>query len=205
MLGLFRTPSYSLVTVLIPGLIFIFIGASVGRDQQSANFVMASFAIFASLGAAFFQFGVGIANERKSPWEHFARVLPVSALARFGGNVLTAMVFTVAAVGILIVIALMITDAGMSARAWIRMLIVIFAGTIPMALFGIAIGYWAPVKAALPIANLFYLGLSFGGGLFIPPQSMPDFLAKISMVMPTRHIAELAWASVAEAPWPVES
>jgi hypothetical protein len=34
---------------------------------------------------------------------------------------------------------------------------------------------------------------------------MPDFLAKISMVMPTRHIAELAWASVAEAPWPVES
>ena len=30
---------------------------------------------------------------------------------------------------------------------------------------------------------------------------MPDFLNEISRALPTRHIAELAWASVLDLPW----
>jgi hypothetical protein len=67
----------------------------------------------------------------------------------------------------------------------------VLGGAIPMALFGIAIGYWAPSTAALPVANIFYLALSFGGGLFVPPRSMPGFLDAFSRVLPTRHIGEL--------------
>ena len=54
MVALIRTPAYSLVTVLIPGVVFLFIGPSVGESREAANIVMASFAIFAALGVAFF-------------------------------------------------------------------------------------------------------------------------------------------------------
>jgi ABC-2 type transport system permease protein len=204
MVGLIRTPAYSLVTVMIPGVVFLFIGLSVGDSQEAANIVMASFAIFAALGVAFFQFGVGIANERESPWEQFAHVLPVSPGTRFAGNVLAAVTFAIVAVGVLIVVALILTDAAMPMGSWLRLLVAVFLGAVPMALLGIAIGYWSPPKAALPIANILYLALSFGGGLFIRPSSMPDFLDSISKVLPTRQIGELAWAAVLGQPWTVQ-
>jgi len=201
MVALIRTPAYSLVTVLIPGVVFLFIGPSVGESREAANIVMASFAIFAALGVAFFQFGVGIANDRESPWEHFAHVLPVSPGTRFAANVLAAVVFAVVAVCVLIAVALVLTDVAMPLVSWVRLLIAVFLGGVPMALLGIAIGYWSPPKAALPIANILYLALSFGGGLFITPSSMPPFLDSISQVLPTRQIGELAWAAVLGQSW----
>jgi len=204
MVGLIRTPAYSLVTVLIPGVVFIFIGTSVGDSREAANIVIASFAIFAALGVAFFQFGVGIANDRESPWEQFAHVLPVSPGARFAANVLSAVSFAVVAVGVLIVVAIILTDAAMPAGSWARLLVAVFLGAVPMALLGIAIGYWSPPKAALPIANILYLALSFGGGLFIRPTSMPAFLDAISGVLPTRQVGELAWAAVQGQAWSIE-
>lgn len=201
MTGLIRTPAYSLVTVLIPGVVFVFIGTSVAETRDSANLVMASFAIFAALGVTFFQFGVGIAVERESPWEQFAHVLPVSPGTRFAATILAGLTFAVVAVAILIGVALAVTDVGMQAVSWGRLAVAVFAGAVPMGLFGIAIGYWSSPKAALPIANIFHLALAFGGGLFIPPQSMPPFLDSISTVLPTRQIGELAWAAVLGAPW----
>ena len=149
----------------------------------------------------FFQFGVGIANDRESPWEHFAHVLPVSPGTRFAANVLAAVVFAVVAVCVLIAVALVLTDVAMPLVSWVRLLIAVFLGGVPMALLGIAIGYWSPPKAALPIANILYLALSFGGGLFITPSSMPPFLDSISQVLPTRQIGELAWAAVLGQSW----
>lgn len=204
MIGLIRTPAYSLVTMLIPGVVFIFIGTSVADTRDGANIVMASFAIFAALGVTFFQFGVGIAAERESPWEKFAHVLPVSPGTRFAATLLSGLTFAVAAVAVLIAVALAITDVGMPVASWGRLAVAVFVGAIPMGLFGIAIGYWSSPKAALPIANIFHLAFAFGGGLFIPPQSMPTLLDSISNVLPTRQIGELAWASVLGAPWTVE-
>ena len=204
MIGLIRTPAYSLVTVLIPGVVFLFIGSSVGDSREAANIVMASFAIFAALGVAFFQFGVGIANDRESPWEQFAHVLPVSPSTRFAANVLAAVSFAIVAAGVLIVVALVLTDAAMPLVSWLRLLVAVFLGAVPMALLGITIGYWSSPKAALPIANILHLALSFGGGLFIRPSSMPPFLDAISGVLPTRQTGELAWAAVLGQSWSAE-
>ena len=205
MLALVRTPAYSSLTVFTPSIIFIFVGLSVIDSRQTANFLLGSYSIFAALGVAFFQFGVGIANERESPWEQFAHVLPVSPVTRFVAAILAAIVFAAVAIAILIGVALFATDAGMPPSAWVRMLASIFLGAVPMAFLGIAIGYSLPPKAALPAANILHLALAFAGGLFIPPQSMPDFMDNISRVLPTRHIGELTWAAVSGDSWPVES
>ena len=204
MLGLIRTPAYSLVTVLVPSIVFLFIGLSFAETREVANLILGSFCIFAALGVAFFQFGVGIANERESPWEQFAHVLPVSTATRFIATVLAALIFVAVAVGILIVLALLTTDVGMPPGAWARMLASVLLGAVPMALLGIAIGYWSTPKAALPVANILYMVLAFAGGLFIRPESMPDFLDGFSRVLPVRHIAELTWAAILGYPWPTK-
>ena len=65
---------------------------------------------------------------------------------------------------------------GIGVVAWLRLCVVLLGGSVPLALLGIAIGYWVPHRAALPVANVAYLVLAFGGGLFIPPQLFPEVL-----------------------------
>ena len=56
-------------------------------------------------------------------------------------------------------------------------------------------------RAALPVANVIYPGLAFGGGLFVSPELFPGLLDAFSRCLVTRHVAEPAWASVLGAPW----
>ena len=66
----------------------------------------------------------------------------------------------------------------------------LLAGTVPFAFLGIALGYWAPAKGALPIANLLYLVLAYAGGLWIRPSGLPGAVAAVSRFLPTRALSD---------------
>ena len=201
LVGLMRTPSYSLITIILPGMLFLFLGGTLADTRIEANAMLAGFCVFATLGVAFFQFGVGIAIERESPWEQYARVLPVHPGIRLASTILSSLVFVALSVGLLIAVAVLSTEAQMDAVSWMRMLIAVLIGAIPMAALGVAIGYWANFKTALPIANLLNLLLAFLGGIFLRPELMPDLLDRISLITPVRHICELSWAGALGLPW----
>jgi ABC-2 type transport system permease protein len=185
---LVRYPAYIVPTLLFPTAFFlIFVAPSTDRY---ATVKMAAFAGFAAIGVAFFQFGVGIATERASPWEVYLRTLPVGAGARLGARVLSAGLFAAAAATLVIVVALATTDAALTAPRWVELAFVLLAGTVPFALLGIALGYWVPSRGALPIANLLYLGLSYAGGLWIRPSELPHAVRRISPLLPTRALAD---------------
>ena len=154
---------------------------------------------------AFFQFGVGLAQDRETPWESYVRTLAVSSTTRFTARLMAAALFAFAAVAIVIVLAVTLTEAGMAPGAWLAFVVSVMAAAVPASLLGIAVGYWASPKAALPVANILYLGMSFGGGLFIPPDALPDFVDRVSVVLPTRQFGELAWSSVLGVGWPLSA
>ena len=76
--------------------------------------------------------------------------------------------------------------------------------SMPLALLGIALGYWARPTAAAPVANLLYLVLAYAGGLWTPPRHLPDLVAQISPYLPTRRYADVVWAPVLGQAWRVE-
>ena len=204
-LELLRTPAYVVGTLAVPSLILIFLGIGLADTTDEANAIMASFTIIAVMGIAFFQFGVGIAESRVSPWSTYERILPASIVVRLAGTVVPAVLFAVSAAALVILVAHVFMPVALGASAWLRLGLVLAAGSVPLALLGIAIGYWVSSRAALPIANVAYLSLAFGGGLFISPELFPDALDVVSRCLVTRHVAELAWRVIAEAPWPVSS
>jgi ABC-2 type transport system permease protein len=187
-LELARHPAYVVPTLLFPSVFFLFFG--VPGAGRFATVEMAGFAGFAAIGVAFFQFGVGIAVERTTTWETYQRTLPVSVAARLAARVLSAAVFATAAAATLVVIAVATTDAALTAARWAELAVVLAVGTVPFALLGIALGYWAPPRGALPIANLLYLALAYAGGLWIRPGDLPDGVASVSPYLPTRALAD---------------
>jgi ABC-2 type transport system permease protein len=196
---LLRYPAFVVPTVLFPSFFFLVFAA--GGRGPVATYAMCSFAAFAVIGVAFFQFGVGIASERETPWERYVRTLPVGAGVRLGARLLAAAAFAAAAGVLVIAAALASTDASLTPLRWLELASVLVLGLVPFGLLGIALGYWAPARAALPIANLLYLGLSFGGGLWIRPSRLPHAVAQVSTYLPTRRLANALLGVVRGSPW----
>jgi ABC-2 type transport system permease protein len=187
-LELLRYPSYLVPTLLLPTVFFLFF--VVPGPHAAAAARMATFAGFAVIGVAFFQFGVGIAVDRASPWESYLRTLPAAPFVRLSARLASAAVFALAAAGLLVATAVAACGASLSASCWPAFVLALVLGTIPFACLGFALGYWAPPKAALPLANLLYLVLAYAGGLWTRPSSLPGAVARISRYLPTRAYAD---------------
>jgi ABC-2 type transport system permease protein len=184
---LVRHPAYVVPTLAFPAVFFLFFAAG---DGPGAAVRMATFAGFAAIGVAFFQFGVGIAVERASPWETYLRTLPAGVAVRLVARLCSAAVFAAAAAAVVVAAALALGGVALSAGRWAELAVVLGGGMIPFALLGVAIGYWAPPRGALPIANLLYLGLSYGGGLWVRPDRLPRLAQRLSPLLPTRALAD---------------
>jgi ABC-2 type transport system permease protein len=198
-LELARHPAYVVPTLLFPAAFFLVFAP--GRGRMSATLEMAAFAGFAAIGVAFFQFGVGIATERASPWEAYLRTLPVGVPTRLGARVVSALAFAVAAAGVVVAVALLTTRAGLPPGLWFALVLTLLLGAAPFALLGIALGYLAPPRGALPIANLLYLALSYSGGLWVRPNALPPSVQAVSPYLPTRALADALAGSAVGQPF----
>jgi len=202
LLGLTRNVAFMVPTVLFPSMLFLFFG--LGKSDAIAPFVLASFAVFGTVGVTFYQFGVGLAEDRSSAWEGYLRVLPVPVSIRFAARIAVSLIVAGITIIILGIIA-GVAGVGLSATQWVYLALALLFGALPFGLFGMALGYWMPPKAAVPIANLIFLPLSYLGALWMPPDRLPDAVAAISPYTPTRMFGEIAWAAVGEHSVPMES
>jgi ABC-2 type transport system permease protein len=189
---LLRYPSFSVPTMIMPAVVFAVIGAR--RLHAPANLVLVSYVAFAILGVAFFQFGVGVAAERVSPWHSYLRTLPAPTLTRFSGRIFSALFFGLGSGAVVAVLALVTTDVHLSARHWGEIAGVLVLGAVPFALLGIAIGYWMTPKGALPAANLLYFAFAYLGGLLGASVDGRGITGTIQRYVPTH-----AWLSLLAA------
>jgi ABC-2 type transport system permease protein len=191
-----RLPGYLIPSLAFPALFFVFFAVPYATDRASANGLLASYATVALLGVAIFQFGIGIANERVTPWDRYVRTLGVTPATRFAARILNAICFAGAAVAIVVALALTLTKAQLDAGQWLRFAAALLAGGVPFTILGIAIGYVVSPRVAVPIANLIYLPLLYAGGLWTPPEFLSGAVARISPYLPSRAFGELMWGAV---------
>lgn len=198
-LELVRYPSFMVPTIAFPAIFFAFFGLP--RAGGRADVLLASFAAYAVLSIAFFQFGVAIAIERARPWEAFVRTLPVGPVTRLCARGLSAILFGTASVGVVIAVAVPTTSPDLSGSEWARLLLSLAAGSVPFTLLGIALGYWLSPKGALPIANILYLALAYAGGLWTGPTGLPQVVEDGASWLPTRKWGEALWDAVQGRGW----
>lgn len=198
-LELLRYPAFSVPTLAFPALFFLLFVSS--RAEADPTPLVASFAGFAVLATAFFQFGVGIAAERESPWERLLRTLPLRLRVRFAARVLSGALFGTGSAALVVAAGVTTTDARLTPERWGALAAALALGSVPFALLGIALGYWASPRAALPLANVLYLVLSFSGALWTTPEQLPPGLAGLSPLVPTRQFGDILRGAVRGHLW----
>lgn len=196
---LIRFPGFAVATLVFPALLFALFGLP--RAAAQPNVMLASYAAFAVLGVGFFQFGVGGAIERATPWHAWLRTLPVPARERIAARVVSACTFAFASVALVVVVSLATTSASLSAIAWLRLAVALAAGAFPFVVLGLSVAYWTSPKSALPVANVLYMLLAYAGGLWTGPSDLPRTVQAISSWTPTRQWGDVLWPAVVGDPW----
>ncbi|MGC9991457.1 MAG: ABC transporter permease [Candidatus Cybelea sp.] len=198
-LDLIRWPGYVVPTVVFPAMFYSIFDLPVARmHPQDADLLALAFIAWAVIGVTLYQFGVGIAQERGRPWERYVRTLPASVFVRFGGRIATALLFGVITAAFVALVARVFTPIDLTLVQWLRVLVYAIAGGIPFVLIGITIGYWVSARASVPTATAVNLLLAYAGGLWMPPQYLPSFVASISPYLPTRQFGDLLWSVVGQ-------
>jgi ABC-2 type transport system permease protein len=188
-----RNLSFTLPSLGLPLITYAIFGLPNVHDSPvAAARIFVGFAGFAVLGIVMFQFGVGIASDRVSPWERYVRTLPAPASSRFTARILVALAFSLLSLVPVAACAVAVTPVHLAASAYLRVTLALLVGAVPLGLLGISIGYFLSERGALPVTNLLFLPLSYAGGLFgYTGSQLPGFAAAVSPWLPTRQWSDL--------------
>ena len=81
----------------------------------------------------------------------------------------------------------------LSAAQWLALFAAMWAGVLPLALLGLAIGYLAGDEIAFPLMMALYFALGALGGLWVPLSNMPHVMQDVGQVLPSNGLAQLGW------------
>ncbi len=195
-----RQPTYVVTTLVFPSMFFLFFGVPNARDADSSALLTGSFASFGVLGVVLFQMTVGVAQERASFWHQYQRTWPLRPMIFLVARLVSGLFLALLTVGLVLVTASMTTELDFQLGQTILFFLTVILGGIPFAALGVFLGTITTPRSAVPVANLFYLPLSFAGGLWIPPGALSEKVQEFSSYLPTRAYGEIVWALVNHNP-----
>lgn len=203
-----RVPIAIVGTVMFPVLSFLFFVVpfdDVSGDPVAATAAASQLSLFAVFSVCLFQFGVGVSDDRSTPWDPYVRTLPVGAGPRITARLLNGVLFALLGLLPLLVVAALLTEARVTPLQAVVGLAALGVAGVPLLFMGVAVGYSLPVKAAIPVAQVLLFPLAFGGGLFIPPEGFPAWLDTVSQALPTRAGRDLVIAATTGADLPASA
>jgi len=154
---------------------------------------MVAMIAYGAIWAVFSATGPRIAHERAIGWTRQLRVTPLSPASALSGKLLTALTAALPAMVLVALTAVASHHVQLGAAQWLAMLAAMWAGVLPLALFGLAIGYLAGDEVAFPLTMALYFALGALGGLWMPPSVMPHAMQDIGQALPSNAVAELGW------------
>ncbi|WP_426506166.1 ABC transporter permease [Dactylosporangium sp. McL0621] len=193
---LVRTPGLLIFTVLMPLLSYVLftnISTVTGQDKSvAAVYTMVSMAGYGAIGGLL-NYASGLVIDRSIGWLRQLRLTPLSPVKVVLGKGLAAMAAGLLPVLALCLAAVLINGVRLDAGQWLAILPLLWVGALPFALLGLGLGYLATSQTAQPLNLLVYLGLSIVGGLWLPLDIMPGWVASIGRLLPTHAYADMSW------------
>jgi len=207
LLRMLREPMYVIPTLLFPALFYAMFGLLMGGRNGSgaAQYLLATYGVFGTLGAAMFGFGVTVANDRERGLFALRRALPAPSSSWITARLAKAMLFSLVVSLELALLASVFGGVSLSPAQWTALWGINMLGAIPFGAIGLLLGVWCSANAAPAIVNILFLPMAFLSGLWLPLSMLPDVFTRIAPIWPAYHHAQLALRVVGQdgggAPW----
>ncbi len=191
-----RDPGFMFTSILLPACLYWFFAVPESGNSYIANFLIASFSAFAFFGVMFLQHAVHTSQEKHNPWSLYLQTLPIPKITLFVSRFVTAVFLGSLSCVMIYGVAQFFTPSDMSLTLFTHILFRLILGSVPFLLMGLLVGRLFNPKSVVPTANFIHLLFSFVGGLWKPPEILPEMLQKISPLLPTYHYGMLVWSLI---------
>ena len=194
-----RDVRYLVIAVAMPiGLYLLFTGLFGSHGQRALGLpqsveLMVAMVAYGAIWAVFSATGPRIAHERAIGWTRQLRVTPLAPVSALSGKLVTALAAALPAMLLVALTAVVSHHVHLSAAQWLALVAAMWAGVLPLALLGLAIGYLAGDEIAFPLMMALYFALGALGGLWIPLSNMPHVMQDVGQVLPSNGLAQLGW------------
>src|SRR6516165_9140272 len=194
-----RDVRYLVIAIALPiGLYLLFTGLFGSHGQRALGLpqsveLMVAMVAYGAIWAVFSATGPRIAHERAIGWTRQLRVTPLAPVSALSGKLVTALAAALPAMLLVALTAVVSHHVHLSAAQWLALVAAMWAGVLPLALLGLAIGYLAGDEIAFPLMMALYFALGALGGLWVPLSTMPLTMQDIGQALPSNSVAELGW------------
>ena len=201
-----RNPGFLLPIILFPNVFFVMFGLVLNHgNDEAARYMLASYSTFGVMAPGLFGFGVSLALERDSGLLTLKRALPMPPGAYLLGKMLMAVCVAFVVGALLLMLALGLAHASLSASQVMALLLVDALGVLPFCALGLWVGTLLKGQGAPGLLNMIYLPMAFLSGLWFPLSMMPKLLQQFAPIWPSYHLNALAQRAVgfdSGAAWP---
>jgi ABC-2 type transport system permease protein len=136
--------------------------------------------MMAALSLAF-----NIVTERSIGWNRQLRLTPLSGTGYLVSKLVTSMIMAFVSIVVIFSVSGILYHSGMPLINWLTAGLGLWLGVIPFALIGILIGQFAKPEFAQPLFMAVFMGMAVLGGLWIPLQVFPAWVADVAKAVPS--------------------
>jgi ABC-2 type transport system permease protein len=191
-----RSGRFMIFSIAFPVLLFLlYVGIWANGDNATTGVLMVNMTAFGALSAALFA-GGRVAVERSLGWQRQLRLTPLSGSGYLAAKGITGMLLALPAIVLVPLVGAVVEGVSLDAAGWVRVTIGIWLAVIPFALIGLLIGQVATPDSMQPIMSLTMMTMSMLGGIFIPIDTMPGWLAQVSHVLPSYWLGQVGRGAV---------
>ncbi|KAA9159820.1 ABC transporter permease [Amycolatopsis acidicola] len=191
----FRSPRFLIFTVGFPVLLFLLYVGIFAKQPDEKAVLMVSMTSFGAMAAALFT-GTRVAVERAAGWQRQLRLTPLSGSGYLTAKGTVGMTLALAPAILVPLVGVVAEGVSLDAGGWLRATLGVWLGAIPFALIGLLIGQIGTSDSTQPITQLVMLPMALLGGIFIPIDTMPDWLLKIAHVLPSYWMGQIGRGAV---------
>ncbi|GAA2257166.1 MULTISPECIES: ABC transporter permease [Kitasatospora] len=181
-----RNKRYLLVSLLYPGLLYVFFinayhGGSVAGGTPAKSYFMVSMATFGAVGAVLSNSAQRISLERKSGWVRQLRLTALPGRAYTAAKIASCAVTTLPAIAVVFAIGA-VEGVRLSAAQWGGLGLALWLGSFVFAALGVALGYAAAPDSVQPIVMIIYMLMALFGGTWFPVTGSMKSFARFNPV-----------------------
>jgi ABC-2 type transport system permease protein len=197
-----RNPRVIVFTIAFPVVLLVLFNAIfatgddattelAGTDISIDAYFTAGIIAYAIMMSSFSTLAIGLTTQRESGVLKRMRGTPLPSWTFITAQVLRSILLVAAMVVVLLLIGHFAFDVPIPGSRMVGFVIYVALGTATLAALGVALTVVTPTaEAASTIAPFGTVMLSFISGVFIPVETLPNWLEEVGRVFPLAHLAE---------------
>jgi ABC-2 type transport system permease protein len=199
LLGFARNREARFFTIALP-LIFLVIFAAVfgndtvevaGHEVEQTTYYVPNLMALAITSAAVQSLVIAVVTQRESGVLKRRRATPVPARVLIGGRALTSVAIVFGNFAALALVGLVLYGVDLPGRTLPAVLVTVAVGGASLCCVGYAFTTFVRSEdAASPVLQAVVLPLYFISGVFVPADTIPDWLLSVADLFPIRHLAQ---------------